>query len=565
MNENPHINSTPLFRTWKKQAGIDPTTIEAMGGLLADLDKRLYVLEFGGQRSLEASCTDVEKCRGIVPVLTPSQLGDPGFLRDYGVRMAYYAGAMANGIHSEDMVIALGKERLLGFFGAGGLGRERVVSALARISAVLPHGPCGVNLLHNPGDAEWEMDVVRLCIRHGVKVVEASAYMNLSPAIVYWRAAGLVRNGQGTVEARHRIIAKVSRREVAQHFINPAPEKILSRLVEDGLISAEQAAMAGELPMADDITVEANSGGHTDNGVLNCAFPSVAALRDEIADLRGEAFRIRIGAAGGIGNPQAVYAAFAMGAAYVCTGSINQACIEAGTSPQVKTLLGRAKMDDMAMAPSADMFEIGSKVQVLKGGTMYAMRAQKLYNLYKQYDGLEDIPAAEIASLESGFFQRSLPQVWEETRQFFQARGNPRLIEAAETHPKKRMALVFQWYLGQSSRWAIAGEKSRAVDYQIWCGPAMGAINEWLRGSPYEPVEHRSVVVIADLLMRNAAYLARLEALKNAGLPVPDELYRCRPWTENPARPSTPPTRHPSPSIGTAPAASPAKLENAQP
>ncbi|MGE1076479.1 hypothetical protein ACQJ22_28560, partial [Pseudomonas fragariae (ex Marin et al. 2024)] len=79
---------------------------------------------------------------------------------------------------------------------------------------------------------------------------------------------------------------------------------------------------------------------------------------------------------------QAVYAAFAMGAAYVCTGSINQACIEAGTSPQVKALLGRAKMDDVAMAPSADMFEIGSKVQVLKGGTMYAMRAQKLYNLY---------------------------------------------------------------------------------------------------------------------------------------------------------------------------------------
>lgn len=554
MNENPQINFTPLFRTWKKQADIDATSIEAMGRLLADLDKRLYVLNPGGKRLLETSCAEVEKCLGIVPVLEPHQLGDPGFLRDYGVRMAYYAGAMANGIHSEDMVIALGKERLLGFFGAGGLGRERVASALARISAALPHGPCGVNLLHNPGDAEWEMDVVRLCIRHGVKVVEASAYMNLSPAIVYWRAVGLVRNGQGTIEARNRIIAKVSRREVAQHFINPAPEKILSRLVEDGLISAEQASMAGEVPMADDVTVEANSGGHTDNGVLNCAFPSVAALRDEIADLRGEVFRVRIGAAGGIGNPQATYAAFAMGAAYVCTGSINQACIEAGTSPQVKSLLGRARMDDMAMAPSADMFEIGSKVQVLKGGTMYAMRAQKLYNLYKQYDGLEDIPAAEIASLESVIFQTSLPQVWEETRQFFEARGNPKIVEAAEAHPKKRMALVFQWYLGQSSRWAISGEKTRAVDYQIWCGPAMGAINEWLRGSPYETVESRSVVTIADILMRNAAYLARLAALKHAGMPVPEALYRYRPWADRSALHLMPSTPNSSLPIGNVPA-----------
>ncbi|MFK3779299.1 PfaD family polyunsaturated fatty acid/polyketide biosynthesis protein [Agrobacterium sp. NPDC089420] len=560
MNENPQISSNPRFR--RKPSDIAAASVEAMGRLLADLEKRLYVVDPGGNLSLETVCGDPQSCRGIVPALMPGQLGDPGFLRDYGVGMAYYAGAMANGIHSDEMAIALGKERLLGFFGAGGLGRERVASALARMRAALPQGPYGVNLLHNPADAEWEMDVVRLCIHHDVKVVEASAYMTLSPAIVYWRAAGLVRDGQGAIEIRHRIIAKVSRREVAQHFINPAPEKILARLVEDGLISAGQAAMAGEVPMADDITVEANSGGHTDNGVLNCAFPSIAALRDEIADMRGEMFRIRVGAAGGIGNPQAVHAAFAMGAAYVCTGSVNQACIEADTSPQVKTLLGRARMDDMAMAPSADMFEIGSKVQVLKGGSMYAMRAQKLYNLYKQYDGLEDIPAAEIASLENGVFHRSLPQVWEETRQFFAARGNPRIIEAAQAHAKKRMALVFQWYLGQSSRWAIAGEKTRAVDYQIWCGPAMGAINEWLRGSPYEPVERRSVVTIAELLMRNTAYLVRLEALKHAGMSVPDALYRYRPWTENPG--GQPAPQIPSLSTATDPAATPAKLEKAQ-
>ncbi|MCZ7855358.1 PfaD family polyunsaturated fatty acid/polyketide biosynthesis protein [Agrobacterium salinitolerans] len=554
MNENLHINSKPLLRAWRKQAG-SPASIETTGGLLADLGRRLYVVNAGDRLSLETTCTDAQACEGMVPALEPQQLGDPAFLHDYGVRMAYYAGAMANGINSEDMVIALGRQGLLGFLGAGGLGRERVASALARIGAALPHGPWGVNLLHNPGDAEWEMDVVRLCIRHGVRVVEASAYMNLSPAVVYWRASGLARNGQDGIDIRHRIIAKVSRREVAQHFIHPAPEKILARLVEDGLISADQAEMAGEVPMADDITVEANSGGHTDNGVLSCAFPSIAALRDDIVETRGEAFRVRIGAAGGIGNPQAVYAAFAMGAAYVCTGSINQACIEAGTSPQVKTLLGRAKMDDVAMAPSADMFEIGSKVQVLKGGTMYAMRAQKLYNLYKQYDGLEDIPAAEIAGLESVIFQKSLPQVWEETRQFFKARGNPKILEAAEAHPKKRMALVFQWYLGQSSRWAISGAKARAVDYQIWCGPAMGAINEWLRGSPYEAVESRSVFTIADLMMRNAAYLARLAALKHAGMPVPEALYRYRPWAGHSAPHLMPSSPNSSLPIGTVPAA----------
>ena len=53
------------------------------------------------------------------------------------------------------------------------------------------------------------------------------------------------------------------------------------------------------------------------------------------------------------------------------------------------------------------------------------------------------------------------------------------------------MALVFRWYLGQSSSWANAGEPSRTVDYQIWCGPAMAAFNEWVRGSFLEQPENR--------------------------------------------------------------------------
>ncbi len=42
---------------------------------------------------------------------------------------------------------------------------------------------------------------------------------------------------------------------------------------------------------------------------------------------------------------------------------------------------------------------------------------------------------------------------------------------------------MFRWYLGLSSRWANAGEAGRQLDYQVWCGPAMGAFNEWAKGS----------------------------------------------------------------------------------
>ena len=82
-----------------------------------------------------------------------------------------------------------------------------------------------------------------------------------------------------------------------------------------------------------------------------------------------------------------------MGAAYLVTGSVNQSCVEAATSDAVRRMLAQAQQADIAMAPAADMFEMGVKVQVLKRGTLFAMRAAKLYELYRSHDGLDQIPA----------------------------------------------------------------------------------------------------------------------------------------------------------------------------
>jgi hypothetical protein len=86
------------------------------------------------------------------------------------------------------------------------------------------------------------------------------------------------------------------------------------------------------------------------------------------------------------------------------------------------------------------------------------------------------------------------------------------------------MALVFRWYLGLSSRWSVIGEPGREMDYQIWCGPAMGSFNQWVKGSVLETVENRKVVDLAMQIMTGAAYLMRVRALVNQGIHVPAEL-----------------------------------------
>jgi PfaD family protein len=220
-----------------------------------------------------------------------------------------------------------------------------------------------------------------------------------------------------------------------------------------------------------------------------------------------------------------------MGAAYVVTGSINQACVESGSSPKVRAMLAAAEQADTAMAPAADMFEMGVKVQVLKRGTLFAMRAAKLYEAYKAWPSLEAMPAELRASFERDIFKAPLADIWAETRGFFEKR-DPEQVRRAEADGRHKMALVFRWYLGLSSRWANAGEPTRQADYQVWCGPAMGAFNEWAKGSFLENPAERRVALLAKNILAGAAHILRAGARALDGAPVSSDEREFRPRAE---------------------------------
>jgi PfaD family protein len=443
-------------------------------------------------------------------------LGDPSFCADYGIRYPYLAGAMANGIGSAEIVESMSREGMLAFFGAAGLPPAKVEAAIERISRDLGDLPYGFNLIHSPNEPNIENAVVDLYIRRGVRLVEASAYLDLTPAVVRYRTHGIHADAAGRVVAPNHVVVKVSRVEVASKFFAPPPERLLAELVRTGALTAEQARLAGRIPVAQDLTAEADSGGHTDNRPLVTLLPTMLALRDRMQATHRYDRPLRVGAAGGIATPASAAAAFVMGAAYVVTGSVNQACVESGSSDAVREMLAQAEQADTAMAPAADMFEMGVKVQILKRGTMFAMRAAKLYELYRAYAGLEELPAAERAGLEKNLFRAPLEEIWAQTRVYFLQR-DPEQVRRAEREPKHRMALVFRWYLGQSSRWANAGEPTRKLDYQVWCGPAMGAFNEWVKGSFLEQPRHRKVVTVARNILYGAAVLWRLNVLRCQG------------------------------------------------
>ncbi len=466
---------------------------------------------------------------GVLPPLYPEWLGDRGFCETHGVRFPYVAGAMANGIATTTLVAQAGRAGILGFFGAAGLSFPRVEQAVIELQRELGESvPWGCNLIHSPNEPALEEAAATLYVERGVQRVSASAYMALTPALVHFAVRGLRQDPQGRIVRSRHVFAKVSRPEVARPFLEPAPPAILRTLLERGQIDEHEAQLARHVPVAQDITVESDSGGHTDNRPLGALLPCLLQLRDEIVAEQGYRDPIRVGAAGGIGTPSAVASAFALGAAYVLTGSVNQACVESGLHAQGRAMLAQAGVADVIMAPAADMFEQGVEVQVLRRGTMFAVRGRRLYELYRAHDTWADIPTAERAKVEQQILRESFEQAWESTRRFW-LRRDPQQVQRAQAEPRHLMALVFRAYLGLSSRWAIDGQGDRSTDFQIWCGPAMGAFNAWAAGSVLQAPEQRTVVQVARNLMEGAAVITRAHQLRSYGVPMPATAFDFRP------------------------------------
>ncbi|WP_069883777.1 ACP S-malonyltransferase [Streptomyces luteocolor] len=418
----------------------------------------------------------------------PSALGAASFRERYGLRYAYLAGSMYGGISGADLLVRLAKAGGMGFFGTGGLSLPEIEAGLDAVRARLgADGAHGANLSHQHAAPERESALVDLLLRKGVRTVEASGFLRITPALVKYRLRG------------GRVLAKVSSTDMAAAFLAPAPRPLVRGLVDAGQVSEDDAARYADVPLADDLCVEVGSGWYDAAGSLATLLPAVVRLRDAAA---GTGPRVHVGAAGGIGTPEAAAAAFLLGADFLLTGSINQCTPEAATSPAVKDLLQELDVHDVALAPAAEMFELGVRAQVVKRGVFLPARAGKLHELWRRHDRLDDIDGPTRRQIEEKFLRGPLPEA----------------PAATGGDPKRHMADAFRTYLDRGFELALRGEEGRTVDYLIYCGPAMGAFNSWVRGTVLESWQSRHVDAIAEQLMSETTALLRERAARFAAL-----------------------------------------------
>jgi PfaD family protein len=201
--------------------------------LLLDPRETLYI-KSGGELSVPSDPYLV----GIIPPVAPGNFGSKAFRKEFNLRYAYVGGAMVGGISSVEMCLSLAYLGGMGIFGASGLHPSKVEEAVVRLSEELGRelsfGSC---LIHSPQDPSWEERVVEIYLERGVSVIEASAFMQITPSLVRYRLRGLTVTPDETVLAPNRIIAKVSRMELAKRFFSPPPPKIVQEALNRGWIT----------------------------------------------------------------------------------------------------------------------------------------------------------------------------------------------------------------------------------------------------------------------------------------------------------------------------------------
>ena len=239
------------------------------------------------------------------------------------------------------------------------------------------------------------------------------------------------------------------------------------------------------VPVAQDVTAEADSGGHTDNrpadhAAADACSPCATGCRRSTATTQP----LRVGAAGGIATPASVAGGVRDGGGLRRdrlgqpgvrrVGLARTPC--ARCSPQ-------AEQADVIMAPAADMFEMGVKVQVLKRGTMFAMRAAKLYELYRSLRQ----PGGDARRRARRAGEEPVPRPARRDLGSRRATSSGSATRRRSSGPSATRSTGWPWCSAGiwASRRAGPTPASRRgkLDYQVWCGPAMGAFNEWAKGS----------------------------------------------------------------------------------
>lgn len=469
----------------------------------------LYVLEHGAEEYFEAGPDNSMKnmVKNIKKELMLDEntenvtekeniLGSRSFKEEYETSYAYVVGGIRDGISSVTMMKSLEKGNILGFLGTKGLSLQETQQIIESALREVKQDKLGVHITCDVLQPEYSDEKLQLIIKYNINRLQISGFQKPTEKLYEYR----IHNIRQRENASDKLLVCVNNRKATEEFMKPIPKYFIQMQMQLGNIDSKEAEFLSKIPLCDDICIENDGLGVNHFGWIS----SFKKLNHDMSESYGMKKRVRIGICGNIGNPQMLAVAFFSGADFVMTSTINQCTLEADTSERVKELLQEAKENDFLFAPTDNLFEFGEKKSILKKGTLYAVRAQKVYDIYLKYSSLEEIPDEQEELLEY-YFGISLEQMYQS---IVRRVSNREKILIGE-QPKYKLGVVLKEYLQLCFIQVKIGEKDWEINYGIEVGSELADMNRWLEGTDLETWKQRKVTIIAKRMMDEGADLLK--------------------------------------------------------
>jgi trans-AT polyketide synthase/acyltransferase/oxidoreductase domain-containing protein len=424
---------------------------------------------------------------------TDFKLGSKSFRDTYNLRESYVIGSMGRGISGAEVLKSAARNGLLSIGGTDGLTQSQIRTLIQEAKVNDENSAVQGFHMSYAYSEKNESELINLYLEEKVKLLFVSGYSTVSKNLIKYKVKGLSKDADGNIRENNHIMASVSRTEVAESFMKPAPERIIDALLKDGEITDEQALLAKSVPVSRDICVEADGGGYTNRVSMFAAFPAIEAIAKKINKSNGYSEKIRVGVSGGIGSAKAAAAAFLMGADFIVTGSVNQCTVEASTSDTVKKMLSSLTIQDIGYVSAGDIYDPGRMIQVVKKGSLFKARADKLYRICQSGEGIKAIDQGTKEQLETRYFGKKIEEIIQEI-----------LLEDVGEHPQEQLVLLYKWYLKKAMEWAIEGNDDKQTDYCIMCGCSIGSFNEMVKGTELESWKNRTIESVSKKRMNDA-------------------------------------------------------------
>ena len=151
----------------------------------------------------------------------------------------------------------------------------------------------------------------------------------------------------------------------------------------------------------------------------------------------------------------AAAAALAMGAAYVVTGSVNQACVEAGTSAAVRSMLAQARAVRRRDGPRGRHVRDGRQGAGAQARHDVCHAGRQALRAVSGAHASTRSPTAN-GNIEKTIFRARSKRSGSRRKPIF--RSATRRRSSGRPRSEAEDGAVFRWYLGMSSRWANTGE-----------------------------------------------------------------------------------------------------------